>query len=72
MVNNTVITLYGDRHLPNYCDYLIMYLCVCSVAQLCLTLCDSMDPVDHSPPGSCPWDFLDKNTGVGCHFLLQS
>ena len=19
----------------------------------------------------CPWDFLSKNTGVGCHFLLQ-
>ena len=19
----------------------------------------------------CPWDYLDKNTGVGCHFLLQ-
>ena len=19
----------------------------------------------------CPQDFLDKNTGVGCHFLLQ-
>ena len=19
----------------------------------------------------CPWDFLAKNTGVGCHFLLQ-
>jgi len=19
----------------------------------------------------CPWDFPDKNTGVGCHFLLQ-
>ena len=19
----------------------------------------------------CPWDFSDKNTGVGCHFLLQ-
>ena len=19
----------------------------------------------------CPWDFLGKNTGVGCHFLLQ-
>ena len=18
----------------------------------------------------CPWDFLGKNTGVGCHFLL--
>jgi len=19
----------------------------------------------------CPWDFLGKSTGVGCHFLLQ-
>ena len=19
----------------------------------------------------CLWDFLDKNTGVGCHFFLQ-
>ena len=24
-----------------------------------------------SPPGSRPWDSPDKNTGVGCHFLLQ-
>ena len=29
------------------------------------------------PPGRqsarflCPWDFLGKNTGVGCHFFLQ-
>ena len=36
--------------------------------QLCLTLCD---PIDNSPPGSCPWDSPGKNTGVGCHFLLQ-
>ena len=36
--------------------------------QLCLTLCD---PVDGSPPGSRPWDSPGKNTGVGCHFLLQ-
>ena len=35
--------------------------------QSCLTLCD---PRDGSPPGS-PWDSLGKNTGVGCHFLLQ-
>ena len=27
-------------------------------------LCDTMD---FSPP----WDFPDKNTSVGCHFLLQ-
>ena len=40
--------------------------CICMHAQLCLTLCDPMD---------CrllwPWDFPGKNTGVGCHFLLQ-
>ena len=35
----------------------------------CPTLCN---PIDGSPPGSpCPWDSPGKNTGVGCHFLLQ-
>ena len=37
--------------------------------QLCPTLCD---PIDGSPldsPG--PRDSPGKNTGVGCHFLLQ-
>ena len=36
------------------------------VAQSCLTLCETVD---------CrllrPWDSPSKNTGVGCHFLLQ-
>ena len=33
------------------------------------TLCD---PIDGSPPGlPHPWDSPGKNTGVGCHFLLQ-
>ena len=28
--------------------------------------------MDGSPPvSSCPWDSPGKNTGVGCHFLLQ-
>ena len=34
----------------------------------CLTLCD---PIDSIPRGSRPWDSPGKNTGVGCHFLLQ-
>ena len=34
--------------------------------QSCPTLCD---PIDGSPPR--PWDSPGKNTGVGCHFLLQ-
>ena len=42
---------------------------LCLVDQLCPTLCDLMDC---SPPGSsCLWDFPGKNTGVGCHALLQ-
>ena len=36
--------------------------------QLCPTLCD---PIDGSPPGSCPWDSPGKNAGVRCHCLLQ-
>ena len=35
--------------------------------QSCPTLCD---PIDSSTPGSS-WDSSGKNTGVGCHFLLQ-
>ena len=39
------------------------------VAQSCPTLCD---PMDCSLTRSLrPWDFPGKNTGVGCHFLLQ-
>ena len=34
----------------------------------CLTLCDH---IDGSPPGSPVPDSPGKNTGVGCHFLLQ-
>ena len=36
--------------------------------QSCPTLCD---PIDGSPPGSLVPGILSKNTGVGCHFLLQ-
>ena len=47
---------------------------VCAAAaaksrQSCPTLCD---PTDGSPPRlPRPWDSPGKNTGVGCHFLLQ-
>ena len=42
---------------------------VCLVTQMCPTLCD---PMDCSPPGfSVHGDSPGKNTGVGCHALLQ-
>ena len=36
--------------------------------QSCPTLCN---PIDGSPQAPSPWDSPGKNTGVGCHFLLQ-
>ena len=39
------------------------------LSRSCLTL---HSIVDCSPPdSSVHWDFLGKNTGVGCHFLFQ-
>ena len=35
---------------------------------LCPTFCNTMDC---SPRLFCPWDFPYKNSGMGCHFLLQ-
>ena len=48
-----------------------VYMRVCAHActqslQSHLTLCDPMDKWL-----LCPWDCSGKNTGVGCHFLLQ-
>ena len=41
---------------------------MCLVAQSCLTL---YDPMGCSPPGSVHEDSPGKNTGVGCHALLE-
>ena len=38
----------------------------------CLVVSDSLRPRGLQPTGLLhPWDFPGKNTGVGCHFLLQ-
>ena len=43
-------------------------VCVCAPSESCLTICN---PMELFPPGSCPWNFPGKNTGVSCCFLLQ-
>ena len=53
-----------------------MCVLLCSVAQSCPALCNPMNllpPRRHEEPARflCPWDSLGKNTGLGCHFLLQ-
>ena len=54
------------------CVLLLYFKQLCLPAkmlQLCPTFCD---PMDHRLTGSsCPWDSPGKDTGVGCHFLLQ-
>ena len=44
-------------------------MCLCLVAQSCLTLCNPMDcsPLGSSVHGDSP----GKNSGAGCHALLQ-
>ena len=51
------------------CVCVCVCMCVCARAPSCLTLCD---PRDCSLPGSSVHGYLPgRNTGVGCHFLLQ-
>ena len=46
-----------------------VYVVVCVLSQSCLTLCN---PMDCRPPGSSVHgNSSSKNTGVGCHALLQ-
>ena len=50
------------------CVFVCVYCCYL-VAKLCPTL---LPPHALQPSRLlCPWDFPDKNTGVGCRFLLQ-
>ena len=69
----------GNLHMPTTAFYGQQLPCpelvstyalyVCLVTQSCLTLCD---PMGCSPPGfSVHRDSPGKNTGVGCHALLQ-
>ena len=48
--------------------YLLQYVCVC----VCSVMSNSLQPHRLQPARPlCPWTFSGKNTGVGCHFLLQ-
>ena len=58
-----------DPHFAGWELRNMAFLSVCLVSKSCLTLCY---PMDCSLSGSSVHgDFSGKNTGVGCHFLLQ-
>ena len=47
-----------------------LFLCAESL-QSCLTLCNPVDLWTIASTLLCPWDSLGKDTGAGCHALLQ-
>ena len=53
--------------LPRLCTY-----CCCCCCQVASVISDSVRPHGRQPTRlPHPWDSPGKNTGVGCHFLLQ-
>ena len=47
-----------------------MCVCVCVCVLNCSVMCNSLQPFELQP-FLCPWNFLAKNTEMGCHFLLH-
>ena len=62
-------SLHRNDSIPFPVHHIQRYWGWCLVAQLCPT---PLQPHGLWPARLlCPWDFLGKNTGVCCHFLLQ-
>ena len=62
--------------MPNMFRFIELILLMDSIRPLLLFSCSVVSnsfatpwTTPAMPPR--PWDFQDKNTGVGCHFLLQ-
>ena len=58
----------GCFHISAFVNNAVMNIVV--VVQL-LSYSNSVSPWIVATRLLCPWDFPGKNTGVGCHFLLQ-
>ena len=73
-INTCLLYKQKDLLLIYFCvvacmQKFILAVCVCLVAQPCWTLCD---PMNCNLPGfSVHRDSPGKNTGLGCHALLQ-
>ena len=53
-------------------DLYVVFICISLIAAAAKSLHDSVQPHRRKPTRlPCPWDSPGKNTGVGCHCLLQ-
>ena len=57
----------SDSAMHISADFFLLCAVLCLVAQLSLTLCNPME----SARLLCLWGSPGKNTGMGCHALLQ-
>ena len=58
----------SQRHVNNFC----ITCCCCCCCWVASVVSDSVQPHRRQPTRlHHPWDSPGKNTGVGCHFLLQ-
>ena len=72
LISQTGKITYTHTHTHTHCQLNCqLYTCVCVLRHFSrVRLCD---PMDCSPPTRllCLWNSPGKNTGVGCHALLQ-
>ena len=73
---NTHIQKYmcSHRHIYSYAyKHIHIYMCYCCCCcEVASVVSDSVRPHRRQPTRlHHPWDSPGKNTGVGCHFLLQ-
>ena len=62
----------GEEPSQVVCVCVCVCVCVRARALSCLVVSDSLCSSGLWPARLlCPWDLSGKNTGVGCHFLLQ-
>ena len=68
MIEQSILSKQSMLSVTHFC----VCTCVCVWAQSPRRVRLFVTPriVAYQAP-LCPWDFPGKNTGVGCHFLLQ-
>ena len=72
-----MIPLLASVNLPSTCvttcTCVHVFVCVCMCVYVCLISHVQLFVIHGLYPTRllCPWDSPGKNTGVGCHFLLQ-
>ena len=68
------VSIFRSACQPESLEFSRKYCCCCCCCccQVASVVSDSVRPQRRQPTRlPCPWDSPGKNTGVGCHFLLQ-